>query len=137
MKCMFKSCENLKSIDLSNFDTSNVTDMEEMFTLCKNLENIDLSNFDTSNVTHMEKMFLFCENLTSIDLSSSLNSKNLKSIDISNLDKQLKDINISTFNTERVKNMYCMFSNCINLKSITFSSSFKTENVTDMKGMIS
>jgi len=85
----------------------------------------------------MKGMFEFCENLTSIDLSSSLNAKNLKSIDMSNPDKQLKDINISTFNTEKVKNMSGMFYNCTNLKSITFSSAFNTKSVTDMTCMFS
>ena len=54
---MFAYCEKLEDIDLSNFDTKNVTDMYGMFHLCKSLKSIDLIKFDTSNVTSMENMF--------------------------------------------------------------------------------
>ena len=46
----------VKTIDLSSFDTSNVTNMERMFYFSK-ATTLDLSSFDTSNVTNMEKMF--------------------------------------------------------------------------------
>jgi surface protein len=67
---MFNRCESLTSLDLSLFNTSNVTDMQRMFTLCRNLVELDLSSFDTSNVTNMKYMFADCINLTSLDLSS-------------------------------------------------------------------
>lgn len=44
---------NCLSLDLSNFDTSNVTNMNNMFICCKYLTSLDLSNFDTSNVINM------------------------------------------------------------------------------------
>ena len=48
---MFYGCENLKILDIFNFDTRNVIDMSYMFNNCKNLTNINLSNFNTQNVT--------------------------------------------------------------------------------------
>jgi surface protein len=58
---MFRGCRNLKELDVSNWDTSNVTTMESMFDgryyrYC-GLTNLDVSNWDTSNVTNMEDMF--------------------------------------------------------------------------------
>ncbi len=50
----FNSCTN---IDLTNLNTSNVTNMENMFKGCTNLENLDLTTFDTSKVTNAEGMF--------------------------------------------------------------------------------
>ncbi len=47
----------LKSLDLSNFDTSNVTTMDSMLRACTSLTTLDLSNFNTSNVTNMDAMF--------------------------------------------------------------------------------
>jgi surface protein len=48
------------TLDLSNFDTSNVTDMEGMF-FCtgyySTVFTLDVSNFDTSKVTDMSDMF--------------------------------------------------------------------------------
>ena len=50
MNNMFYRCESLKNIDLSNFNTQNVTNMNEMFSNCISLTNLVLSNFDTQNV---------------------------------------------------------------------------------------
>ena len=35
--CLFSGCESLTNIDLSNFNTQNVTDMSNMFLLCNSL----------------------------------------------------------------------------------------------------
>lgn len=54
----FYGCINVKSLNLSNFNTSKVTTMYAMFQNCKNLiGKLDLSNFDTSKVTDMANMF--------------------------------------------------------------------------------
>ncbi len=58
MRYMFDDCESLTQLDVSNFDTSNVTDMTCMFAGCESLTQLDISNFDTSNVTNMISMFL-------------------------------------------------------------------------------
>ena len=42
MKYMFYECNSLTNIDLSNFNTQNVIDMNSMFYGCKSLTNIDL-----------------------------------------------------------------------------------------------
>lgn len=56
MAQMFRGCEAVKTINVSSFDTSDVTDMSYMFYDCQALETIDLSTFDTSGVTTMENM---------------------------------------------------------------------------------
>ena len=63
MRCMFSSCRSLKSLNLSSFDTTNVTDMYGMFFYCDWLKSIDLSSFDTTNVINMRWMFNFCSSL--------------------------------------------------------------------------
>mgnify|MGYP002517200301 CR=1 FL=1 len=60
---MFNNCVALKSLDLSSFDTANVTDMNGMFFECKALKSLDLSDFDTANVTDMSYMFDSCYNV--------------------------------------------------------------------------
>ena len=42
---MFFECKNLIDINLSNFNTQNVTNMYSMFYRCESLKNINLSNF--------------------------------------------------------------------------------------------
>jgi surface protein len=63
---------SLIDIDLSNFDTSSVTDMGCMFENCKNLNSINLSGFNTSNVTNMLYMFTHCSSLQHISADFDL-----------------------------------------------------------------
>ena len=39
--------KDIKNLDLSNFDTSNVTDMSQMFAGRTQLETLNISNFNT------------------------------------------------------------------------------------------
>ena len=52
-----------ESIDLSNADTSQVTDMENLFAWCHELTSLKISNFKTNNVTNMSGMFALCYKL--------------------------------------------------------------------------
>ena len=55
---MFQDCEEIESLDLSNFDTSNVTNMAFLFNNCNNLKEIKgLNNFITTKVTDFQSMF--------------------------------------------------------------------------------
>ena len=67
---MFCRCYRLTQLDLSSFDTHNVTRMNGMFSCCESLNQLDLNNFDTSKVTDMQAMFYYCKNLTSLDISN-------------------------------------------------------------------
>ncbi len=54
---MFFNCSSLTSLNLSNFNTNNVTNMNSMFSNCSSLTSLNLSNFNTNNVTDMCRMF--------------------------------------------------------------------------------
>ena len=58
---MFWGCSSLTNINLSNFNTNNVTDMKLMFCLCSSLTNINLSNFRTNNITDIFGIFYGCK----------------------------------------------------------------------------
>ena len=120
----------LTSIDISNADTSNVTNMDSMFDGCNRVESLDLSNFDTSNVTDMAWMFANCSQLTSLDVSSFDTSK-VKNMDFMFHNTSLKTIDLSNFDTRNVTSMTQMFYNCTSTETIDISS-FDTRNVTDM-----
>ena len=70
MGSMLRGCNSLESIDLSCFDTSQVTVMRYMFYECSSLKFIDLSSFDSSQITDMRSMFEGCSSLVSINLSN-------------------------------------------------------------------
>ena len=59
MSYMFYECKSLKELNLSNFNTNNVINMEYMFCGCSSLQELNLSNFNTSNVYNMNRMFFF------------------------------------------------------------------------------
>ena len=61
---MFQQCNELENLDLSNFDTSNVTDMGWMFNECHKLKEIKgINKFNTNKVTNMKAMFQECNEL--------------------------------------------------------------------------
>jgi len=131
---MFNNCQNLIYIDLSHFDSSNVTNMSDMFYYCQNLKKINLSNLNTKNVTDMSYMFCGCYNLETINLSSFKTEKVTNMARMFLSCKKLKELNLQNFNTQKVKNMISMFKNCISLEKINLLS-FNTENVVDMSFM--
>lgn len=50
---MFNKCNEIISIDLSSFDSSDVISMSYMFSECNKLENINLNNLNADNVKDM------------------------------------------------------------------------------------
>ena len=159
-----KSSENLLSylttVDLSNFDTSNYTNMNDMFKDCISLTSLDVSNLDTSNVAYTNSMFENCSSLTSLDLSNWKTSKfynmycmfsgcsSLTSLDLSNFDtsnvgvmygvfydcSSLTSLDLSNWKTSEVITMGIMFADCSSLTSLDVSN-FDTNTVEDMKGI--
>lgn len=61
---------NGTNLDLSNWNTSNITNCQSCFVNCSNLTNLDLSNWNTLNITNTYFMFKGCSKLKSIDFSS-------------------------------------------------------------------
>ena len=134
MSYMFGDCYNLTSLDVSNWDTSNVTSMRSMFDNCQSLFSLNLSNWDTSNVTDMYKMFDYCSSLTSLDVSN-WDTSNVSSMSYMFYKcYELISLDISNFDTSKVTNMDSMFSDCYSLTSLDVSN-WDTSNVTSMSSM--
>ena len=66
MDDMFYDCNKLTTLNVSNWNTSKVTEMNHMFSGCNALTTLDVSNWDTSKVTDMKNMFYYCSNLKTI-----------------------------------------------------------------------
>jgi surface protein len=61
---MFQGCKELEYLDLSNFNTINVTDMGWMFCNCHKLKEIKgINNFITINTINMRGIFAGCNEL--------------------------------------------------------------------------
>jgi len=130
MNSMFSGC-SVACLDLSSFDTSNVTDMKTMFSSCQNLTSLDLSNFDTSSVISMCAMFVSCSKITSLDLSSFNTTNVIDMVNMFGYCQNLQSLDLSSFDTSNVANMQMMFYVCPSLTSLDLSS-FDTSNVKDM-----
>ena len=134
MSNMFYGMSNLTTLNLSNFDTSKVTDMSLMFHGMRNLTSLNLSNFDTSKVTDMHNMFYGMSNVTALDLSNFDTSK------VTNMGfmfygiPNLNSLDLSNFDTSKTTKMSFMFYGMRNLTALNLSS-FNTSQVTDMSGM--
>ena len=130
----FKNYTALTSLDLSNFDTSNVSSFARMFANCAVLTSLDLSNFNTTNVTAMNNMFANCAALTSLDLSN-FDTSNVSSFARMFADcAALTSLDLSNFNTTNVTAMNSMFADCAVLTSLDLSN-FDTANVTIFASM--
>ncbi|EAC7104683.1 BspA family leucine-rich repeat surface protein [Listeria monocytogenes] len=118
MERMFEGCENLKILNLSNFDfdTSSVINMDYMFANCTNLEELDVSKFDTSSVTAMQMMFQYCKSLEKLNLSSFDTSSVTRMNSMFEGCTSFEELDLSSFDTSSVGNMQVMFHGCTNLK---------------------
>lgn len=131
MISMFAYCEQLKSLNLRNFDTHNVVNMSKMFEHSV-VDYLDLTSFDTSKVEYMNEMFAFSTtediNIGSFDTS--------KVLDMSRMfyGATTCDLDLLSFNVENVSNMECMFahftSNNLDLSSfnnLNYNVAYSTE----------
>ena len=95
-------------LDLSKWNTNNVTNMSYLFSGCPSPSSLpDISKWNTNNVTNMSWIFYNCSSLISLP-------------------------DISKWNTNNVTDMDKMFYNCSSLISLPDISKWNTSNVTDM-----
>ncbi len=116
---LLKGFTNVKKMDVTYLNVSQLTDMSYMFgdsgvnananDAFKGTEIIGLENWNVSKATNMSYMFSDCSQLTDLDLSG--------------------------WDTSSVTSMYSMFYNCSQLSNIGDLSDWNTSSVTDMSGM--
>mgnify|MGYP004655732879 CR=1 FL=1 len=131
MSYMFYSSK-ATTLDVSNFDTSNVTNMSNMFRISQ-ARTLDVSNFNTSNVTNISYMF-YSSKATTLDVSNFDTSK-VTNISYMFYGSQATTLDVSNFDTSNVTNMSNMFRYS---RATTLDvSNFDTSKVTDMSQMFS
>ena len=105
---LFKNCQGVTQIDLSDFDTSETTTMESMFYACNSLQEINLNGINTSKVKNMKYMFGNCY--------------------------AISQLNLSMLDTSQVTDMSNMFYECMGIEKIDMSKCITT-NLTITKMM--
>ena len=136
MRYMFYNCRSLTSLNLSNFDTSSVMDMSYMFRDCRSLTSLDVTNFDTSSVTDMSYMFYYCSGLTSLDVTKFDTSGVTDMSYMFYYCSGLTSLDLSNFDTSSVTDMSYMFYDSSSLTSLNVTN-WNTSSVTDMYWMFS
>ena len=100
----------LEVVDISGWDTSNVTAMAYMFSRCKNLKNIiGIENLDVLKLKRANFMFDSCENLVELDLTN--------------------------WNPISLENAWSMFYRCSNLKIIKNIENWQLPNIKEVSYM--
>ena len=134
MDSMFCGCYGAESIDISGFDTSSVQNMGAMFKDCQLVKELNVSKFDTSSVKNMSFLFSGCDKLENITLSNFKTSKVIDMEEMFASCTELKSLDLSSFDTSSVENMRSMFLLCSSLDNINLSN-FDTSKVTNMESM--
>ncbi|MEK3544883.1 BspA family leucine-rich repeat surface protein [Lactobacillus crispatus] len=108
-------CGSLTSLDLSNWGTGKVTNMEAVFWGQKSLTTVgNFSKWNTGNVTNMRDLFAGCENL----------KFNNTALD-----------NLTKWNTSNVTNMRALFADMRSQTDLSCVQSWDTHKVQDMSYM--
>ena len=118
MSCLFHLFQNIRNIDISDWDVSNVNTMHSMFYECKNF-NSDLSKWNVGNVRDMSEMFCGCKNFNS-DLSK-WDVKKVKHGCMGWMFCGCKkfDSDLSKwYRHGKIRTDYCIFGGCTSLKKI-------------------
>jgi surface protein len=100
---MFKNCISLKNLDVSSFDTSQITTMSYMFSNCESLEVLYVTSFNTKSVRKLIGTFSFCS--------------------------KLKFLNLSSFDTNLVDDMDSLFEGSLNLNLVILSNKFTMDHL--------
>ena len=117
MYCMF-AYSRVKKLDLSTFDTTNVSAMDEMFRGAETLEELDLSGFDTRNLETVDRMFSGCLKLRHADLSGFDTSKLTSFFRVFERCVSLVTIDLSSLSLPEGANAFAAFSGCESLETI-------------------
>ena len=132
---MFLRCDAIYEIDLSEFDSSNIDNIQSMFNRCTSLVSLNLNNFNTSKVKTMYKLFYSCESL------KNLNLNNFQTYEVTNMTKMfdgcssLVSLNLSNFDFSKVSGVDYMFMNCFRLEYINIINISEKNELTSYHNM--
>ena len=140
LQYMFHSNHELKYVNISNWNVSNVTDMSFMFNGCYELKSVgNLCKWNVSSVTTFKQMFSNCSNLTYIGDLSNWNAPKCTNAEFMfGGDKQVDKMRFTSltlnnlFKNGIVENIHSMFQRCHDLESVGNLDDWNTSNVTNM-----
>lgn len=135
MSYMFEQT-GIKNINLDSLSTYSLRDTSYMFAECYYLQNLDLRQFKTATVSDAHGMFTYCFSLTNINFDTDVFGNVTDMSYMFDHSTAFTILNLSSFNTANVTNMSGMFSDCTALTKIIVSQNkFKLDSLTQSTDM--
>ena len=126
------NAQYIESIDLSNFDWSNVTSYESFFNGCSSLKKVIFPNSKTPSLTKIDSMFNGCSSLLEVDLTKFNMGEITNLNNLLNGCKSLKAINIQGINLMSVTSTENIFEGINPLKYINIKDINIPENIQNL-----
>ena len=128
---LFAGCTSLETLDISNFDTSKVINMSSMFNGCKALKGVlDLTHFNTENVTTFYCAFQNCNNVTEFVLTSFNTSSATIMNNMFAYCSSITTLDLTSFDTRYATDMHSMFYGAKSLETIKVGSNWDEDSKT-------
>jgi surface protein len=130
MNQMFYSCNSLKRLNLTHFNTSFVKDIGEMFFDCNTIKSLDLSSFFTPSLENMNMTFESVDKkYSSFEGGTSNFQSSLKKYK-NDFEKEIPEISISisSESSSSLNNSVSFYKNSLSISSqinLTFLSKYK------------
>lgn len=90
MQYLFNNCSGVESLDLSNWETPNLTNISSMFYETRALKILDMSNFSLSSTGIADNTFKYCNNLQYLIIGGTEFKFNMPNINCGNLNSTCK-----------------------------------------------
>lgn len=128
----FYNMTNLKTVEVSDLNTSNVTDMSNYFSKCVSLSSLSdsipipmgIKYWDTRKVESFDNMFFRCNSLLTLDLRH-WNTQKVTHMGLMFAEcTKLSNLNLEGWDTRSVNVMVGMFTNCKNMSSLQLGEGF-------------
>ena len=127
---------NNSFIDLTDIDVSELDDLSDIFTRLNEVEVIDISGWDTSNVTSMDDMFRKCAKLKNIIGIENLDVSKLEDANgMFYMCENLVELDLTNWNPVSLQKTHYMFYGCSNLKIIKNIENWQLPNIMDVSSM--
>ncbi len=137
MSVMFRNAKISTLDDLSNWDTSSLTSIDEMFVAVNNITNINgLRNWDMSNVTNMYMAFSSATSLNDLSGASGWNTSKVINMANTFSGTAVQNLNgLENWDTSKVTNMMGLFHGDKSLTDLSSIANWDVSSVTNMSRM--
>ena len=128
--------KNKSFIDLTDIDVSELNDLSWIFIMLDNVEVVDISRWNTSNVTTMGYMFSQCSKLKKIIGIENLDVSKLKNANsMFYMCENLVELDLTNWNPKLLQKTRYMFYGCSNLKIIKNIENWQLPNIKNVSYM--